>query len=65
MNPDRKGFHGDPPSTPRQKETRAWTFKARMTAPQAAGLLHIDFELGFIRAKAISLGKLLEGGSLA
>ena len=36
-----------------------------MTAPQAAGMLHTDFERGFIRAQTISWEKLLEAGSLA
>ncbi|MFL0747533.1 MAG: redox-regulated ATPase YchF, partial [Prochlorococcus sp.] len=34
-----------------EKETRAWTFKAGMTAPQTAGVIHTDFERGFIRAQ--------------
>ena len=48
-----------------EKETRAWTFRAGMTAPQAAGVIHTDFERGFIRAQTISCEKLLEAGSLA
>ena len=48
-----------------EKETRAWTFKAGMTAPQAAGLIHTDFERGFIRAQTIGWEKLIEAGSLA
>ena len=48
-----------------EKETRAWTFKAGMTAPQAAGVIHTDFERGFIRAQTIGWQKLLEAGSLA
>ena len=48
-----------------EKETRAWTFKAGMTAPQAAGVIHTDFEKGFIRAQTIGWEKLLEAGSLA
>lgn len=47
-----------------EKETRAWTFKAGMTAPQAAGVIHTDFEKGFIRAQTIGWEKLLEAGSL-
>ena len=47
-----------------EKETRAWTFKAGMTAPQAAGVIHTDFERGFIRAQTIGTDKLLEAGSL-
>lgn len=37
-----------------EKETRAWTIRAGMTAPQAAGVIHTDFEKGFIRAETIS-----------
>ena len=37
-----------------QKETRAWTIKQGMTAPQAAGVIHTDFEKGFICAEVIS-----------
>ncbi len=48
-----------------EKETRAWTIKAGMTAPQAAGVIHTDFERGFIRAQTISYNKLLEAGSMA
>jgi len=47
-----------------EKETRAWTIKAGMTAPQAAGVIHSDFERGFIRAQTIEYKKLLEAGSL-
>ncbi len=47
-----------------EKETRAWTFKAGMTAPQAAGVIHTDFERGFIRAQTIGWEKLIEAGSL-
>ena len=36
------------------KETRAWTITKEMTAPQAAGKIHSDFEKGFIRAETIS-----------
>jgi ribosome-binding ATPase YchF (GTP1/OBG family) len=36
-----------------------------MTAPQAAGVIHTDFERGFIRAQTISTQQLLEAGSLA
>jgi len=48
-----------------EKETRAWTIRAGMTAPQAAGVIHTDFERGFIRAQTIGWQKLLEAGSLA
>jgi GTP-binding protein YchF len=47
-----------------EKETRAWTIKAGMTAPQAAGVIHTDFERGFIRAQTIGFQQLLEAGSL-
>jgi hypothetical protein len=36
------------------KESKAWTIKDGMTAPQAAGVIHSDFEKGFIRAEIIS-----------
>ncbi|KAG1673178.1 hypothetical protein FOA52_015289 [Chlamydomonas sp. UWO 241] len=37
-----------------EKETRAWTIRTGMTAPQAAGIIHTDFEKGFIRAETIA-----------
>ncbi|RAP35073.1 redox-regulated ATPase YchF [Candidatus Marinamargulisbacteria bacterium SCGC AAA071-K20] len=37
-----------------EKETRAWTIPAECTAPQAAGVIHTDFEKGFIRANVVS-----------
>ena len=48
-----------------EKETRAWTFKAGMSAPQAAGVIHTDFERGFIRAQTIGWEKLIDAGSIA
>jgi GTP-binding protein YchF len=48
-----------------EKETRAWTIEAGMTAPQAAGVIHTDFERGFIRAQTIGYEQLLQAGSLA
>ena len=48
-----------------EKETRAWTFKAGWTAPQCAGVIHTDFERGFIRAETVQCEELLELGSLA
>jgi GTP-binding protein YchF len=48
-----------------EKETRAWTIRAGMTAPQAAGVIHTDFERGFIRAQTIGCSQLVEAGSLA
>ena len=47
-----------------EKETKAWTIRTGMTAPQAAGVIHTDFERGFIRAQTINYQKLLEAGSL-
>jgi ribosome-binding ATPase YchF (GTP1/OBG family) len=47
-----------------EKETRAWTIHSGMTAPQAAGVIHTDFERGFIRAQTIGWRQLLEAGSL-
>jgi ribosome-binding ATPase YchF (GTP1/OBG family) len=38
------------------KEVRAWTIHRGDTAPQAAGVIHTDFEKGFIRAEVISYG---------
>ncbi|MFA5565418.1 MAG: redox-regulated ATPase YchF [Acidimicrobiia bacterium] len=46
-----------------EKETRAWTFRAGSKAPQAAGVIHTDFERGFIRAEVIASDELLELGS--
>ncbi len=37
-----------------EKETKAWTIRAGMTAPQAAGVIHTDFEKGFIRAETVA-----------
>ena len=42
------------------KETRAWTIKKGMTAPQAAGVIHTDFEKGFIRANIVSFANFVE-----
>jgi len=42
------------------KEVRAWTVKAGSTAPQAAGVIHTDFEKGFIRAETISYADFLQ-----
>ncbi|HIW89007.1 MAG TPA: redox-regulated ATPase YchF [Candidatus Ligilactobacillus excrementipullorum] len=46
------------------KETRAWTFKKGMKAPQVAGVIHSDFERGFIRAETVSFADLDEFGSM-
>jgi GTP-binding protein YchF len=48
-----------------EKEVRAWTVPVGCKAPQAAGVIHSDFERGFIRAEVISTDRLLEAGSLA
>ena len=47
-----------------EKETKAWTIKSGMTAPQAAGVIHTDFERGFIRAQTISYENLINSGSI-
>ncbi len=44
-------------------ETRAWTIMKGMTAPQAAGVIHSDFEKGFIRAETMSYDHLISAGS--
>jgi GTP-binding protein YchF len=46
-----------------EKESRAWTFRAGSKAPQCAGVIHSDFERGFIRAEVIHWDELLELGS--
>ena len=48
-----------------EKEVRAWTIKKGMTAPQAAGVIHTDFEKGFIRAEVMTYGDFVEFGSEA
>ncbi len=48
-----------------EKEVRAWTFKKGMTAPQCAGVIHSDFERGFIKAEVVSCSDLLSAGSFA
>lgn len=45
------------------KEVRAWTIKKGMTAPQAAGVIHTDFEKGFIRAEVIKYNDFITFGS--
>ena len=44
------------------KEARAWTIKTGMTAPQAAGVIHGDFEKGFIRAETIAFDDYITAG---
>ncbi|MDJ1169415.1 redox-regulated ATPase YchF [Roseofilum sp. BLCC_M154] len=46
------------------KETRAWTITAGMTAPQAAGVIHSDFERGFIRSETVAYSDLVTSGSM-
>ncbi len=46
------------------KETRAWTITAGMTAPQSAGVIHSDFERGFIRAETVAYDDLVTAGSM-
>lgn len=47
------------------KEVRAWTIEKGMTAPQAAGVIHTDFEKGFIRAETIAYNDFVTLGSEA
>jgi GTP-binding protein YchF len=47
------------------KESRAWTIRQGWTAPQAAGVIHTDFERGFIKAEVVSFSDLVELGGLA
>ncbi|MDO5080686.1 redox-regulated ATPase YchF [Buchananella hordeovulneris] len=47
------------------KEARAWTIRKGWTAPQAAGVIHTDFERGFIKAEVVSFADLIEAGSIA
>ena len=46
-----------------EKESRAWTFRAGSKAPECAGVIHTDFQRGFIRAEVIHWDDLLEVGS--
>ena len=47
------------------KEARAWTIHVGDTAPKAAGVIHTDFERGFIKAEVISFDDLMAAGSVA
>ncbi len=47
------------------KEARAWTIRKGWTAPQAAGVIHTDFEKGFIKAEVVSFDALVDAGSVA
>jgi GTP-binding protein YchF len=46
------------------KESRAWTIPVGATAPQAAGVIHTDFERGFIKAEVVSYDDLVAAGSM-
>jgi GTP-binding protein YchF len=47
------------------KESRAWTIRAGATAPEAAGVIHSDFQRGFIKAEIVSYDDLIAAGSMA
>lgn len=47
------------------KESRAWTIPVGATAPEAAGVIHTDFQKGFIKAEVVSFADLMENGSMA
>jgi GTP-binding protein YchF len=47
------------------KEARAWTIHRGWTAPQAAGVIHTDFQRGFIKAEVVSFEDLVDAGSMA
>jgi GTP-binding protein YchF len=47
------------------QEVRAWTIRKGMKAPQAAGVIHSDFERGFIRAEVVAYDDLVEAGSVS
>lgn len=46
------------------KESRAWTIPAGATAPEAAGVIHTDFQRGFIKAEIVSFDDLVENGTM-
>ncbi|MCA1676528.1 MAG: DUF933 domain-containing protein, partial [Actinobacteria bacterium] len=46
------------------KEARAWTVRTGATAPEAAGVIHSDFQRGFIKAEIVSFDDLVRTGSL-
>ena len=63
-----KGFHTlglQTYLTAGPKETRAWTIRVGDTAPKAAGVIHTDFERGFIKAEVVSFEDLVAAGSMA
>jgi ribosome-binding ATPase YchF (GTP1/OBG family) len=47
------------------KEARAWTIRAGATAVEAAGVIHSDFQRGFIKAEIVSYDDLVAAGSMA
>jgi ribosome-binding ATPase YchF (GTP1/OBG family) len=47
------------------KETRAWTIHKGDTAPVAAGVIHTDFQKGFIKAEIVAFSDLVDAGSMA
>ena len=47
------------------KETRAWTIRKGATAPEAAGVIHTDFQKGFIKAEVVSFDELVAAGSMS
>ncbi|MSY55154.1 MAG: DUF933 domain-containing protein, partial [Actinobacteria bacterium] len=47
------------------KEARAWTIHVGDTAPMAAGVIHTDFQKGFIKAEIVSFDDLVAAGSMA
>lgn len=47
------------------KEARAWTIRKGATAPEAAGVIHTDFQKGFIKAEIVSFDDLLAAGSMS
>lgn len=47
-----------------EQEVRAWTFRNGTKAPQAAGIIHTDFERGFIRAETVSYDDLVDAGNM-
>ncbi len=47
------------------KESRAWTIPVGATAPEAAGVIHSDFQRGFIKAEIVGYGDLMAAGSMA
>ena len=46
------------------KESRAWTIRKGATAPEAAGVIHTDFQRGFIKAEIVSFDELMSAGSM-